>query len=48
MNDHYQNAGHKIDQIGACRCVQGHGTAFLWDHQVQKLKLRHDDLLRIG
>jgi hypothetical protein len=26
-----------IDQIGACRCVHWHGTAFLWDHQVQKL-----------
>jgi hypothetical protein len=45
--DRYQNAGHEIDQIGACRCVHGHGTAFLWDHQVEKLKLHHDDLPRI-
>jgi len=43
----YQNAGHEIDQIGARRCVHWRGTAFLWDHQIQKLKLHHDDLPRI-
>ena len=36
----------QIDQIGASRCVYWQGTAFLWDHQVQKLKLHHDDLPR--
>jgi hypothetical protein len=45
VKDRYQNPGHEIDQIGACRCVHWHGTAFLCDHQVQKLKLHHDDPL---
>jgi DNA end-binding protein Ku len=27
--------------------VHWHGTAFVWDHQVQKLKLHHDDFPRI-
>src|SRR5215831_21081164 len=39
VKDRYQNAGHEIDQIGECRCIHWHGTASLWDHQVQKLKL---------
>jgi hypothetical protein len=47
VKDHYQNPGHEIDQIGACRCVHWHCAAFLWDHQVEKLKLHHDDLPRI-
>jgi len=36
VKDHDQNAGHEIDQIGACPCVQRHGSGFLSDHQVQK------------
>jgi hypothetical protein len=47
VKDRYQNPGHEIDQIGACRCAHWHSTAFLWDNQVQKLKLHHDDLPRI-
>jgi hypothetical protein len=45
VKDRYQSAGHEIDQIDARRCVDWHGTAL--DHQVQKLKLHHDDLPRI-
>jgi hypothetical protein len=37
MKDHHQNAGHEIDQIGACRCVHRHAFVFLSDHQAQKL-----------
>ena len=37
LKDHHQNAGHEIDQIGACQCVHRHGVVFLSDHQVQKL-----------
>jgi hypothetical protein len=47
VKDRHQNAGHEIDHIGAYRCVHWHGAAFVWDHQVQKLKLHHDDLPRI-
>jgi hypothetical protein len=37
VKDHYQNAGHEIDQIGAHRCVHRHGFVFFSDQQVQKL-----------
>jgi len=37
VKDHYQKAGHEIDQIGAYRCVQWHGSVFFCDQQVQKL-----------
>jgi hypothetical protein len=47
LKDHYQNAGHEIDQIGAYRCVQWHGSVFSCDQQVQKLQLHLDNLPRI-
>jgi hypothetical protein len=47
VKDHHQNAGHEIHQIGACGWVHRNDFAFVSDHQVQKLQLQHDDLLRI-
>ena len=34
LKHRHQNAGHDIDQIGACLCVHRHGIDS--DHQVQK------------
>src|ERR1700730_10961262 len=43
----HHNAGHEVDEIGACRRVHRHRTASFSNHQVQKLKLYHDDLPRV-
>src|ERR1700722_15080377 len=47
VKDCHHNAGHEIGEIGACRRVHRHRTAFLSNHQSLKLKLYHDDLPRI-
>jgi hypothetical protein len=47
VKDRHHNAGHEIDEIGASRRVHRHRTASFSNHQVQKLKLYHDDLPRI-
>ena len=47
VEDRHQNAGHEIDEIGACRCVDRRAIAFLSNLQVQKSKLHHDDLPRV-
>jgi hypothetical protein len=38
LKHHHQNVGHEIDQIGAYRCVQRHGSVSFRNQHVQKLR----------